>query len=104
MTAPRIPIHREPDCLGAPGCTYPEPHRHGYACDRTCEECHHYCHPDCPAWGDELIQELLQRLLVKAAVLDVVDELHVTTDGRDCVECARPWPCETHLAITEGES
>lgn len=28
----------ERDCNGQ-GCEYPEPHRHGFACDRSCEEC-----------------------------------------------------------------
>lgn len=29
----------ETDCAGQ-GCKYPEPHRHGFACDKECEVCH----------------------------------------------------------------
>lgn len=29
------------DCdNGMPGCDYPEPHTHGFACDKTCAYCH----------------------------------------------------------------
>jgi hypothetical protein len=31
------PIHQQP-CLN-PGCSYPEPHKHGYDCDPTCTTC-----------------------------------------------------------------
>lgn len=42
-------IHREPDCLGYNRCRVMEPHKHGFACDKTCNECWGLCHPDCPA-------------------------------------------------------
>ncbi len=42
-------IHREPDCHGHNRCTYPDPHHHGFGCDKTCIECWGMCHPDCPA-------------------------------------------------------
>lgn len=29
------------DCVGIPGCNYPEPHIHGFTCDKTCA---YYCH------------------------------------------------------------
>ena len=30
----------EIECESAPGCTYPEPHFHGFICDKTCTYCH----------------------------------------------------------------
>lgn len=42
-------VHQEPDCEGSEGCKYPEAHRHGFSCDKTCVECGGYCHDDCPA-------------------------------------------------------
>lgn len=43
-------VHQEPDCvMNNELCTYPEPHKHGFACDKTCPECHGKCHKDCPA-------------------------------------------------------
>lgn len=42
-------IHEEPDCRGYNRCRQLEPHKHGYACDKTCIECWGYCHLDCPA-------------------------------------------------------
>ena len=47
---PSPTIHQEPDC--APdnaNCKYPEPHHHGFACDKTCRDCQGQCHIDCPA-------------------------------------------------------
>lgn len=44
-------VHQEPDCEGGDGCMAPEPHRHGFACDKTCMGCAGYCHDDCPANG-----------------------------------------------------
>ena len=48
-------IHDEPDCTNSEGltpngCLYPEPHKHGFACDNTCQECEKDCHPHCPAF------------------------------------------------------
>lgn len=38
-----IPEENWSDCQGDKGCTYPEPHGHGFACDKTCKECRgHY--------------------------------------------------------------
>lgn len=48
-TTPKV--HQEPDCEGGDGCTYPEAHRHGFACDKSCRGCGGYCHDDCPANG-----------------------------------------------------
>jgi hypothetical protein len=42
-------IHDEPDCEDNPTCNYPEVHKHGFACDKTCALCHGKCHVDCPA-------------------------------------------------------
>lgn len=42
-------VHDEPDCLGYNRCTYQEAHKHGFACDKTCNECWAVCHPNCPA-------------------------------------------------------
>ena len=49
--------HREPECHGTEGCTYAEPHRHGFDCDKSCAECHGYCHPSCPAFPDIALRE-----------------------------------------------
>lgn len=27
------------NCDGIPGCSYPDPHVHGFACDKTCMYC-----------------------------------------------------------------
>lgn len=48
------------DCGGMPGCNYPEPHIHGFACDKTCDYCHGRgvpvydpeSHPDHAEWKD----------------------------------------------------
>lgn len=48
-----IAVHDEPDCVGTKGCSYPEPHRHGFDCDHTCVECAGVCHPNCPVQLEE---------------------------------------------------
>lgn len=51
MAEPRVGVHDEPDCTDIHnGCFYPEPHKHGFACDRSCNECHGHCHPSCPEY------------------------------------------------------
>lgn len=40
--------HKEPDCHD-PRCYYPDPHRHGLDCDKTCSDCKGYCSKRCPA-------------------------------------------------------
>lgn len=42
-------IHQEPRCTDNPTCSYQEPHRHGFACDKSCTLCEGKCHFDCPA-------------------------------------------------------
>jgi hypothetical protein len=42
-------VHKEPDCLGYNRCKVLEPHKHGLACDKTCNECWGDCHSNCPA-------------------------------------------------------
>lgn len=59
MSEPRIGVHYEPDCTDIHnGCFYPEPHKHGFACDRTCKECYGFCHPDCPEYTTSKREEM----------------------------------------------
>lgn len=44
-----IQTHDEPQCLGYNQCTYREPHKHGFDCNKACNECWGQCHPNCPA-------------------------------------------------------
>lgn len=51
-------IHEEPQCLGYNRCTYLEPHKHGFECDKTCEECWGICHPNCPANNEKEVNHV----------------------------------------------
>lgn len=43
--------HEEPKCDGS--CGVKDPHRHGFSCFKSCDECGAFCHPSCPAFKEK---------------------------------------------------